>query len=181
MADTTTHLMTVAEYEQIPERNAGFYYELHHGELVKVCFPKRTHYKLQRRLRRLLEDPAGDAGVVDIEIAFRPLPEHELWAADVAFVSKARWEQADPDGYLLGAPELVIEILSPSNTAEEILDKEKTCLEGGCPEFWAVNEKRRQVKVTTPDGVTKTYHEGQQIPLTFFGGGSLAVSAIFTE
>jgi hypothetical protein len=44
-----------------------------------------------------------------------------------------------------------------------------------------VNEKRHQIKVTTPDGLTKTYHEGQQIPLTLFGGSSLAVSAIFTE
>jgi len=181
MADTTTPLMTVAEYEQIPERNEGFYYELHHGELVKVCFPKARHYDRQRRLRRLLEGPVGDAGVVDIEIAFRPLPEHEVWGADVAFVSRERWKQRDPDGYLLGAPELVIEILSPSNTADEIQDKEKTCLEGGCREFWVVNEKRRQVKVTTPDGVTKTYQEGQQIPLTLFGGGSLAVGAIFTE
>jgi Uma2 family endonuclease len=174
-------MITVAEYEQIPERNEGFYYELHHGELVKECFPKARHYKTQRRLLRLLEGPAGNAGVVGIEIAFRPLPEYEVWAADVAFVSKDRWEQIDPDGYLLGAPELVIEILSPSNTAEEILDKEKTCLEGGCQEFWVVNEKRRQVKITTPDGVTKTYHEGQQIPLTLFGGASLAVSAIFAE
>ncbi len=173
--------MTVAEYEQIPERNEGFYYELHHGELVKVCFPKARHYKTQWRLRKLLEAPAGDAGIVDIEIAFRPLPEYEVWGADVAFVSKERWERIDPDGYLLGSPELVIEILSPSNTAEEMMDRERTCLEGGCREFWVVDEKRRQVKVTTPDGVTKTYREGQQIPLTLFGGGSLAVSAIFTE
>jgi Uma2 family endonuclease len=181
MANTTTHLMTVAEYEQIPERNEGFYYELHHGELVKVCFPKTRHYKTQWRLYELLAGVTGSAGFVGIEIAFRPLPEHEVWGADVAFVSKERWQRIDPDGYLLGSPELVIEVLSPSNTADEIQDKEKTCLEGGCREFWVVNEKRRQVKVTTPDGVTKTYHEGQQIPLTLFGAGSLAVSAIFTE
>jgi hypothetical protein len=174
-------LITVAEYERIPERSETFYYELHHDELVKAFRPPIGRYKAQRRLRQLLEGPAGDAGVVVTYIAFRPLPEYEVWAADVAFVSKDRWERIDPDGYLRGAPELVIEILSPSNTAEEILDKEKTCLEGGCREFWVVNEKRRQIKVTPSDGVTKTYHEGQQIPLTLLGGGSLAVSTIFTE
>jgi Uma2 family endonuclease len=181
MADTTTHLMTVAEYEQIPETNAPFRYELHHGALVKVCHPKTRHHNTQWRLFELLAAQVGSAGFVRTEVAFRPLPEHEVWAADVAFVSKERWKQVDPDDYLRGAPELVIEVLSPSNTAEEMLDKEKTCLEGGCREFWVVNEKRRQVKVTTPDGVTKTYHENQQIPLTLFGVGSLAVSAIFTE
>ena len=180
MADTTTHLMTVEEYSQLPEER-GFRYELHHGELVQVPPPKTRHFKTQRCLRVLLQVPAGNAGVVDIEIAFRPLPEYEVWVADVAFVSKERWEQIDPDGYLQGAPELVIEVLSPSNTSEEMLDRENTCFEGGCREFWMVDEKRRQVKVSTPDGVTKTYRAGQEIPLTLFGGGSLKVDAIFTE
>jgi Uma2 family endonuclease len=181
MADTLTRLMTVAEYEQIPEGSGAFFYELHHGELVKVCHPKARHAKCQRRLRQLLERVVGDEGIVEIEVAFRPLPEYEVWAADVAFVSRERWEQIDPDGYLAGAPELVAEALSPSNTVEEMLDKEKICLEGGCREFWLLDEKRRQVKVSTPDGVTRTYHAAQKIPLTLFGGGSLEVSALFTE
>jgi Uma2 family endonuclease len=46
----------------------------------------------------------------------------------------------------------------------EILDKEKLCLENGCREFWVVDAKRRQVKVSTPDGLTKTYQRGQEIP-----------------
>jgi Uma2 family endonuclease len=180
MAETTTRLMTVAEYEQIPEGRA-FKYELHHGELVPVSHPKPKHYKTQWRLYEILKAAAGDAGFVGIEIAFRPLPEYEVWAADVVFVSKERWKAMDPDVYLAGSPELVAEVLSPSNTAEEILDREKTCLEGGCREFWVLDQKRRQVKVSTPDGVTRTYHAGQEIPLPLFGGGSLQVSAIFAE
>jgi Uma2 family endonuclease len=181
MADTTTGLMTVEEYCRLPLENGEFYYELHHGELVKVCYPKAKHTKTQRRLRQLLEAAAGDAGIVETEIPFRALPEYELRAADVAFVSKQRWEAVDPEAYLQGAPELVIEVLSPSNTVEEILDKEQLCLENGCREFWVLDAKRRQVKVSTPDGLTKTYHEGQEIPLTLFGGGSLKVDAIFAE
>jgi Uma2 family endonuclease len=180
MAETTTRLMTVAEYEQIPEESGGFY-ELHHGELVKVGYPKAKHAKCQRRLRQLLEQVAGGTGIVETEVAFRPLPEYEVWAADVAFVSKERWAQIDPEGYLRGSPELVIEVLSPSNTFEEMLDKETTCFEGGCQQFWMLDQKRRQVKVSTPDGVTRAYHEGQEIPLPLFGGGSLNVSAIFAE
>lgn len=59
-----------------------------------------------------------------------------------------------------------------SNAWVEILDEEKLCLENGCREFWVVDTKRRQVKVSTPDGLTKTYQGGQEIPLTLFGGGS---------
>lgn len=43
----------------------------------------------------------------------------------------------DPDDYLRGAPDLIIEVLSPSNTATEICDKEKLCLENGAREFWS--------------------------------------------
>jgi Uma2 family endonuclease len=146
-----------------------------------VCRPKPKHYKMQWRSQSILEQLADDAGFVGTEPAFRALPEHELRVANVAFVSKQRWEAVDPEAYLQGAPELVIEVLSPSNTVEEILDNEQLCLENGCREFWVPDGKRRQVKVSTPDGLTKTYHEGQEIPLTLFGGGSLKVDAIFAD
>jgi len=54
----------------------------------------------------------------------------------VAFVSTDRWEKTDR--YFEGAPEIVIEVLSPSNTAAEMMDKEQLCLENGAKEFWAL-------------------------------------------
>src|SRR5215467_16121309 len=108
MADTTTRLMTVEEYSRLPEERGEFRYELHHGELIKVSRPKPLHTKIQRRLRQLLEPAVGDAGIVEIEIPFSALPEYELRVADVAFVSKERWERMASDVYLQGAPNLVI-------------------------------------------------------------------------
>ena len=75
---------------------------------------------------------------------------------------------------------MVIEVLSPSNTVSEMLDREKVCLENGCQEFWLVDIERRQVKVSTPDGRTLTYRAGQEIPLPLLNSGRLAVDAIFT-
>jgi Uma2 family endonuclease len=86
-------------------------------------------------------------------LPFRPLPEHELWAADVAYVSKERWEQIDPEDNLVGAPDLVIEVLSPSNTAAEINDRE--------------------------NGITTAFRAGQEILLRVCGSRSLKVDAIF--
>jgi Uma2 family endonuclease len=70
-------------------------------------------------------------------------------------------------------------ILSPTNTAAEIYDKEQLCLENGAKEFWIVNADRRQVKVSTPDGHTVTWHSDQEIPLPLFGGANLPVNTIF--
>jgi Uma2 family endonuclease len=39
-------------------------------------------------------------------------------------------KHTDPDDNFLGAPDLVIEVLSPSNTVAEIYDQEKLCLRG---------------------------------------------------
>jgi Uma2 family endonuclease len=161
----TTHLMTVEEFRKLPEDHGPVYHELRHGELVSVTRTKLKHSLIQRNLRALLERCADSASYVDTEVAFRPLPEHELWVADVAYVGPERFQQADPEENFSGAPELVIEVLSPSNTAAEIYDKEQICLANGAREFWVVDPDRRQVKVTTPDGHTLTWQSGQEIPL----------------
>lgn len=178
MATTHTRLMTFAEFAQLPEPKGG-HYELRHGELITVAPPKHKHYLVQRRLRRLLESAAGDAGEVDTEMAFRALPEYEYRVADVAFVTNARWVQIPPEGNLHGVPELVIEALSPSHTVAEIIDKKTVCLENGAREVWVVDIEHRQVEVSTPDGRGKTYKAGQHIPLFFAGDAQLAVDAIF--
>ena len=175
---TTTHLMTVEEFRSLPE-TGPCYYELRHGEVAQVTRPKFKHHLRQDRLVELLRAAAPAGVYVSMEVAFRALPEYELRVADVAVISQERFNQIDPDDNLRGAPDIVIEVLSPSNTAAEIYDKEKLCLENGCREFWVVDGALRQVKVSTPDGLTTTYTAGQEIPLRIFGGGSLKVDAIF--
>ena len=175
---TTTSLMTVEQYRKLPKCESA-YLELHHGELVLVSRPKPKHYKLQNRLQDLLRERVQSPGFIGIELAFGALPEYDLRAADVAYVSKERWEAMDPDVDLRGAPELVIDVLSPSNTTAEMNDKEKLCLENSCLEFWVVDPYLRQVKVSTPDGITTTYRAGQEIPLRIIGGGTLKVDEIF--
>ncbi|HMD47482.1 MAG TPA: Uma2 family endonuclease [Bryobacteraceae bacterium] len=171
--------MSFEEFEQIPETPRGFPYELRHGELVQVPPPSRQHYLAQRRLRRYLEKSASSAGEVDIEMPFRPLPDFEYWYADVAFVSRTRWDQSPVEKHLEGAPDLVVEVLSPSNTAAEILDRRNICLENGSREFWLVDIEHRQLEVSTPDGRSITYKAGQSIPLFFAPGVTLSVDSIF--
>lgn len=174
MASIPTRMMTVAEFDQLPESPSRSY-ELRHGELVEVTHPVLKHVFVQKRLMALL-DSAGGSGSALMEVGFRPLPEHELRVADVAYASQRRWSEQDPGGHF-HVPEIVIEVLSPSNTAAEMLDKEQICLENGAEEFWVVDMDRRQVKVSTPDGRTVAYKSGQNILLKF--GGKLAVDEIF--
>jgi Uma2 family endonuclease len=170
---TSRGLMTFAQFEQMPDEECR--YELRHGEPVKLSHPFHEHYRIQLQLRDLLAAAAGSEGKVGMEWGFRPTGEYEYRVADVAFLSQKRYDAITR--YLMGSPELVAEVISPSNTRAEISDKEKLCLENGCLEFWVIDPKRRTVMVSTPDGHTQTYLAGQQIPLMF--GGELAVDAIF--
>jgi Uma2 family endonuclease len=175
VATTTTRLMTVEEFEKIPNPPGGIY-ELYHGELVPVTFPIHPYVRAQRQLRRLLEAAAGESGVVHTEMPYHPLPEYECWGADVAYLMSARWDGIDR--YLMGAPELVVEVLSPSNTAAEINDKRKICLENGSREFWVVDTKLHQVEVSTSAGRAVVYKSGQEVPLFF--GDCIAADEIFS-
>jgi Uma2 family endonuclease len=178
MGATTIRLMTFAEFEKLPDPQSCRY-ELRHGELVAMPPPVHRHVWLQYRIRRLLEDRAPEGDIVREEMPFRLMPDHEYWVADIAYMPRAKWDRIDLKGYLDCAPDLVVEILSPSNTAAEMNDRKKTFLEAGCREFWVVDAVNRQIDVSTPDGVTTTYRAGQAIPLPLFGSGALPVDDVF--
>ena len=63
--------MTVEQFQELPLDEGPLLHELHHGEIVAFAGPKDNHYRLQKRLERLLEARAGDLGVVGMEMPFR--------------------------------------------------------------------------------------------------------------
>jgi Uma2 family endonuclease len=170
-------LMTVEQYRELPQRS-DVIQELQWGQVVTLTRPKMGHTKLQYRLLELLRPHAGHKGLVASEVPFRALPQYELRGADVAFVSRERWTATDDEDNLQGSPELVIEVLSRSNTQAEMREKATLYLSTGAQEFWIVNPKRKEVTVIRREGGTIIYGIGQQIPLPLFGG-ELKVAEIF--
>lgn len=150
-------LMTVAEFSRLPQPAGGFRQELRHGEVVELPPVKKRHTRTQIRLVSLLGTVChGDNGVCQ-EFPFRPADEYEVWIADVAVYSLARWNETADDDYFRGVPTIVAEILSPSNSASEMLDREEICLRHGGQEFWLVDPQRESVKVMRADGYSRVY------------------------
>ena len=175
---TLPDLITVEQFRRLP-KGGEFAYELHDGKVVAVTRPKPRHWKLQRRLARLLEPELKAFGEVATEVPFRPVAEFNLRAADVAVISHERWDAIDPDDDLRGAPELVIEIKSPSNTKRQLQELVRLCLENGAIECWIVDNNKKTVSVFRGKESAVVYGSGSHIPLTAFGGGELAVDEIF--
>lgn len=170
-------LLTVDEYRRLPSGD-GCVQELHWGQVVRLTRPKMKHTRLQHRLVELLAPLVGEFGVVASEVPFRALPEYDLRGADVAVVSRRRWNQTPDDDNLAGSPELVIEVLPDSNTRAEMLEKAALCLSTGCEEFWVVDPKRRTIAVTRRQGETARYQGEDRIPIRILGS-ELALSTLF--
>lgn len=171
--------MTVEQYRQLPRRD-DVLEELRWGKVFDLTRPKMKHAKLQSRLVRLLRPKIEHLGVVESEVAFRALPQYDLRGADVAFVSQQRWEETPDDNNLRGSPEIVIEILSPSNTSSEMREKCALYLSTGALQFWIVDAKNRTVTVMQQDGSSVLYKNSEIIPLTKFVADSITVDQIFS-
>jgi Uma2 family endonuclease len=70
---------------------------------------------------------------------------------DVAFVRKARIPKTGlPKKFWEGAPDLAVEVLSPSDPAEEIEEKVDDYLNARTPLVWVINPRRRTITVHRP-------------------------------
>jgi len=169
-------LVTVEEFLRLQPPKAG-HYELHHGEIILVTAPKWGHQRIQDRLAALLRSIAGERAYVTKEMSFRPAPEYEVWEADVGLTLAERANEVADDEYLMGAPDLAAEVLSPSNTVDEITEKMSICTANGCVSFWIVDPRRKRVSVTEAD-VTKHYGVSASIPCSLLGA-DVRVEEIF--
>jgi Uma2 family endonuclease len=99
---------------------------------------------------------------------------------DVAFVAS---QHVTPTaGFIYRAPDLAIEIISPSQKFNELKDKVDEYLRYGTRQVWLVRPPQKEIIVFLPDGTSKDYRIGQ----TILGGDllpgfKLDVAAVFAE
>lgn len=86
---------------------------------------------------------------------------------------------------ICGAPDLVVEILSPGNSKKEIRDKYELYEEAGVKEYWVVNPTEQNIFafVREPEacfGPPKIYTGGDRLKSRCVPGFSIEVNEIFT-
>jgi Uma2 family endonuclease len=177
---TTAGLITVAEFRAL-QNPPGGYYELRNGELSFESYPPKLHQQIQMALAFALKNQIGMQGHVGVELGFRPTPEYNEWAADVALVPRQRWLATPPTDCLAGAPDLLAEVLSPSNTELAMNERAAVCLAAGCRQFWVIDPNPATVTVISLGRKNIIYGVGDQIDLAEFGGGEVSVAEIFVE
>jgi len=107
-----------------------------HGRIIMTPPPGFLHADRQGHIADLLKDLLPDGRV----LAECPLSTADgVKAIDLAWLSKGRVEFRERPLVLTSAPEICIEVLSPSNTAAEIDEKRALYFDAGAAEVWICN------------------------------------------
>jgi len=82
-----------------------------------------------------------------------------------------------------GAPDLVVEILSPSNTAIEMERKLKLYQEAGVREYWVIDPENNglTVYVFQKDVIVKTYKNTDTVEVAILPGLKIALEPVFAQ
>ena len=84
-------------------------------------------------------------------------------APDVAFIQGERLPSPEPTGFPDGAPDLVVEVLSPGDRPGEILAKVGDWLSAGTRLVWVIDPDRRLARVYRHDGSERIATDGEAL------------------
>ncbi len=141
---------TIRDVEALPD-NEWVRYEIIDGELFATRSPHCRHQKVTGRIFASLdswssEQNQGEAFIMPGLI----FSDSDNVAPDVVWVSHERLAQIEDEaGHLQGAPELVVEVLSPgkANEDRDLLAKLKLYSLQGVQEYWIVDRIAQRVEV----------------------------------
>jgi Uma2 family endonuclease len=164
MSQTAERLHTIEELPDIPDC-----YELVDGELIMMMSPAgRPHGYLVVKLGRILgayaeENHIGVAFGEQTGFILTRNPD-TVRAPDISFV---REERVPSDGfgagYFDGAPDLAIEILSPSNRPSAMRRKIDQYFAAGTRLVWLIDHQKRTIVVHSPHRTPTTLRESDAL------------------
>jgi Uma2 family endonuclease len=176
----TTRLMTAEELIRLPRGQHR--YELIKGELLTMSPSGGEHGVITVNLTAQLAVyvKANSLGFVfGAETGFKLERDPDtVLAPDIGFISKNRLSQI-PKGYLEIAPDLAVEVISPSESKTKIERKTAQWLAHGVREVWVVKPKTETVEVHRVNESRILAIDSELIGSEILPGFKIAVAAIF--
>jgi Uma2 family endonuclease len=141
-----------AKWEQLPDD--GNRYEVIDGVLYMTTAPGFPH---QRAIGRLIEHVGLPLERANVAIyVFAPIgvimPGADPVQPDFLLIRTERAAIIAEDGRIRGVPDLIAEVLSPSNQEHDLVTKRAVYARAGLPEYWILRPTTRDVLVCSqPD------------------------------
>lgn len=181
MSSTTT-LVTADEFSAMHHERPS---ELIRGEVVEMTSPGSRHGKICSNVSYLLEVwsrrqsmpwvvISNDAGVQT-----SGFPE-SVRGPDVYAIRHDRLPDGVlPDGHMIVAPELCVEVMSPSDRWPEILSKVSEFLRAGVLEVWVIDPARRRVHLYQSDDEPTVLDASDKLASLALAGLEFGVQELF--
>lgn len=175
--------LTADDYRAMPED--GRRYELIHGELIEMSpAPNRWHQRFLSRLHARLASHVekhrlGEAyfAPFDVYLSFE-----DVLQPDILFVSKANLSRLVYEG-ARGAPDLVVEALSPSTAKRDLGVKLELYAEHGVFEYWVADVDAATIAVyrlsESAAAPARTLGRGDRLTSALLPGFSVALEELF--
>jgi len=179
---TPPRLITAEEYIQLPDEGART--ELVRGVVVVMNLPGFRHGEVcgnvfhfvdtfvrQRQVGRVL---CNDSGIITQR------DPDTVRGADVTYYSYQRVPKGkSPPGYAGASPEIVFEVVSPSNTRSAIRQKTAEYLQAGINVVCVVDPQYQTVNLHYPDRPDEKLQGDELITFSELPGFSIAVKKLF--
>jgi len=178
-------LYTYADYLEWegPER-----YELFDGEACMMASPSVAHQALLMGLSSAFDAwlQGKPCRVFAAPLDVRLFPKEDksdrtVVQPDLLVVcDKSKLDK----GSVNGSPDLIIEIVSPSNTYSELLRKFNYYLKAKVREYWVVDPESKNVTVHIYENgryISTSYNDNDTIPLTVLEGFEISLEALWAR
>lgn len=164
---------TYSDYKALPDD--GRRYEIVNGVLLLMPSPSRSHQKTVGEIFTYLRAHIQTAGLGEVYMApfDVELTPDTVFQPDVLVVLNAGLAKVTEDG-VIGAPDLVIEVASPSTGPYDRLTRYPEYARAGVPEYWIVKPEQRTVEVLALEG-------GEYYSLGVFRGQEILPSRVVPE
>ena len=172
--------LTYEDYARLPDDERC---ELIDGELIPMPSPKKIHQRLildmSWILRRLEEMGLGELFIAPFDVI---LSRFNVVQPDLIFISNARSHIITEDN-IRGAPDLLVEILSPSTAGYDRTTKRNLYARHGVGEYWLVDPYAKTITVLLlgADGYDThaIFGEGDILTSPTLAGFALNLSELF--
>jgi Uma2 family endonuclease len=130
----------------------------------------RFHSRVMVRVGKFLDnwldqqpEPRGAVLCGEAGVRLRHDPDTTV-GVDVVYVSAAVYvRQTDESTVIDGVPVLVVEILSPNDTVEEVNEKVDDYLDAGVALVWVIDPHRRTITICRPDAEPELVNASQEL------------------
>ena len=159
-------------------------YELIDGEICVVPSPTPNHQRIAGKLYRILGEYAdssdsGQAFIAPLDVV---LSDEDVLQPDIIFIAKERLGIVGEQN-IQGAPDLVIEVLSPGTADRDRTIKRARYARFGVREYWLVEPISKTIEVlkASQEGfeTMRIYPEGTYVESPVLADLQLDVNSVF--